>query len=310
MSKVDLQQLVERIIERNRNWTQEGETAEYIPELKKADPAALGLTVLQTDGKEFSAGEHTIPFTLQSISKVFSLLLALLDQGEEKVFEKVGMEPTGDPFNSIIKLETKQPAKPLNPMINAGAIAVTGLVRGASKEEKFQRILAFIRKVAGNTKIKVNEAVYSSEKRTGDRNRSLAFFLKDVGALEADPLETVDIYFRQCAIEVTCLDLARMALFLARQGVVFGGAESLIPPRYIRIVKTFMVTCGMYDGSGEFAINVGIPAKSGVSGGIMALVPNKMGIGVFGPALDRKGNSIAGIHVLADLSDALQLSIF
>lgn len=304
-----MQLLLDKLIDKNRIWTNYGNVAGYIPELSKKDPNKLGIVVVDTTGETYKAGDYETKFTVQSMSKPIVLLLSLLDNGEE-VFKKVGKEPTGDAFNSIIKLETLNPSKPLNPMINAGAIAVTSLVRGKTKEEKFQRILSLFREISKNPKLDINMDVYLSEKKTGDRNRSIAYFLRDIGILEGDVEDILDLYFRQCSIEVTCQDIANMGMFLANQGIDSESKKRIVPKHLTQIIKTFMVTCGMYDASGEFAINVGIPSKSGVSGGVMCSVPNKMGIGVIGPALDYKGNSIAGIKLLEDLSKELKLSIF
>lgn len=305
-----MNELLNRIIENNRKITSKGKVATYIPALSKANPKHLGICIADIDGNIFTAGEYYIKFTLQSISKTISLMLAIMDNGEEVVFKKVGMEPTGDAFNSIIKLETMNPSKPLNPMINAGAIAIASLIKGKDGEEKFQRLLNLFKKITGNEKLKVNEEVYLSEKRTGDRNRSMAYFMRDVGIFEGDVEEILDVYFKQCSIEVDCVDVAKIGLFLANKGRVPHTSEKIVSEHIARIVKTFMVTCGMYNASGEFAINVGVPAKSGVGGGIMAAVPHRMGIGVYGPALDEKGNSIGGYEVLKELSRELNLSIF
>lgn len=305
-----MQELLDKIIETNKELTQYGKVANYIPALRKANPSYLGIAVKDCEGRLYCSGDYKQKFTLQSISKIVSLILAILDNGEEEVFKKVGMEPTGDPFNSIVKLETIMPSKPLNPMINAGAIAVTSLIKGKDPDEKFQRLLKFFKKISGNNELNINEEVYLSEKTTGDRNRALTYFMKDVGIIEGDVEEVLDIYFKQCSIEVDCIDVANIGLFLANGGRIPETGERVISEYIARIVKTFMVTCGMYNASGEFAIKVGIPAKSGVGGGIMAVVPHKMGIGVFGPALDEKGNSIAGYGVLEALSKELDLSIF
>lgn len=236
--------------------------------------------------------------------------MALMDNDWTSVFSKVGMEPSGDPFNSIMKLETNDTKKPSNPMINAGAIVTTSLIKGNSLEEKEERMLQFFRRLANNDSIGINYEVYKSEKLTGDRNRAMAYLLKNDGFINGDVEEILDLYFKQCSIEIDCVDLARIGINLAMYGVDIESKERLISEKVSRMIKTFMVTCGMYDASGEFAIRVGIPAKSGVGGGVMASVPEKMGIGVYGPALDKKGNSIAGIKVLEDLSEKLELNIF
>ncbi|MFD0712394.1 glutaminase A [Paenibacillus sp. GCM10027626] len=296
----------------SRKYAAAGEVASYIPELRHAPRDALGITLIGCDGRSITAGDCSVPFTLQSISKVFTLLLALIDNGEAAVFAKVGMEPSGDDYNSMLKLELVEPGIPFNPLINAGAITITSLIHGPSPAEKTKRIMQFFQEIAGNAPLRINEAVYHSEAETAHRNRSLAYFLKDNAVLgdDIDVEDVLETYFNQCAIEVHCSTLARMALVLANNGVDPHNGRTLIPRRYVQIAKTFMVTCGMYNASGQFAIRAGIAAKSGVSGGILALVPQRWGIGVIGPSLDRKGNSIAGIHLLETMSAALDWSLF
>lgn len=287
-----------------------GNVASYIPELSKAPHNALGITLLSATGESASAGDCGLRFTMQSISKVFTLILALMDNGEDEVFSKVGMEPTGDNFNSMLKLELVRPGIPFNPMINAGAITVSSLIRGSSPEEKSERILHFFKDLAGNDRLDYDMEVYRSESDTGNLNRSISFFLKENGVLSGDVEEVLDVYFRHCSIVVDCADLARMALVLASNGTDPLTGKQLIPRRYVQIAKTFMTTCGMYNASGEFAIQVGLPAKSGVSGGILTLVPERYGIGVVGPALNDKGNSYAGVHLLQTISRELDWSMF
>ncbi|SKA90434.1 L-glutaminase [Caloramator quimbayensis] len=305
-----MKKLLDVIIQNNRHYTEEGSVASYIPELEKADKNALGICVVTLDGEEYFAGDYETKFTIQSISKVISLMLALLDNGREYVFSKVGMEPTAETFNSISNLETRNPHKPLNPMINSGAIATVSMISGQDSNEMFGRILKFARKITGNPSLNLNEDVYLSEKATGHRNRSLAYFMKSTKVIEQDVEEVLDVYFKQCSIEATCRDIARIGAMLANDGILPWTGERVIPRNVARIVKTIMVTCGMYDASGEFAVNVGIPAKSGVGGGILTAVPKRMGIGVVGPSLDKKGNSIGGVKVLEELSRELDLSIF
>ncbi|MEK3884133.1 glutaminase A [Paenibacillus sp. PL2-23] len=288
----------------------EGTVASYIPELSKAPQSALGIHIMDQKGGGITAGDCGLSFTMQSISKVFTLLLALMDNGEKIVFDKVGMEPTGDNFNSMLKLELVQPGIPFNPLINAGAIVISSLIGGNGPEEKAERTLQFFRKLAHNDKLQVDLDVYRSEAESADLNRSMAYFLRDNGVLTGKVNDVLDVYFRHCSIQVRCEDLARMALVLA-----FDGRDPItgirhIPRRYVQIAKTFMVTCGMYNASGEFAIDVGLPAKSGVAGGILTLVPGRYGIGVYGPALNPKGNSIAGVHLLETLSKELDWSLF
>ncbi len=304
-----MQSYLEELVKLNKECANDGNVASYIPELAMADASNLGVCV--SDGNQmYCAGDFHEKFTIQSVSKPLVLILALMDQGEELVFEKVGKEPTGDPFNSIIRLETYKKQKPYNPMINAGAIAIAALIKGKSKEEKTERILTFIRKIAHNSEIKINQSVFESEKTTGNRNRAIAHFLKDIGNLESDIDDVLDVYFSQCSIEIDCRDLSNIAMVLSNDGVSHVTGETLFPARYAKIAKSYMMTCGMYDGSGEFAIRVGIPAKSGVGGGILAVVPHRYGIGVFGPALDEKGNSVGGLNILEALSKSYDFNIF
>jgi len=304
-----MKRILENIIEDCRKWTSKGEVASYIPELAKANPEALGIWVTNLGGEEYFAGDWDIKFTIQSMSKVITLMLAILDNGTEYVFTKVGMEPTESGFNSITNLETHEQKQPLNPMINAGAIATVSLINGETADEKINRILNFTRKITGNDEIGINYNVYESEKKTGNRNRALAYYMKGNGIIEGDVEEILDVYFKACSMEITCKDIARIGAMLANDGVLINN-ERVISREACRIVKTIMVTCGMYDASGKFAVHIGIPAKSGVGGGIMAAVPRRMGIGAVGPALDAQGNSIGGIKILEKLSHELDLSIF
>ncbi|MFB5166109.1 glutaminase A [Parageobacillus toebii] len=301
---------LEQFVEQAKQYARYGKVADYIPALGKADPNDLSIAIYLPDGNVIDAGDTTHKVTLQSISKIIALSLVLMDRGEQEVFKKVGMEPTGDPFNSIAKLEEIQPAKPLNPMINAGALAVTHMIAGASVEERFERLLQFVRKLSGNPTISYSEEVARSEFETAFLNRSLCYFLKQHGIINEDVEELMDLYTKQCAIEMTCIDLARIGLVFAMDGRDPFTDEQIMPLDVARICKTFMVTCGMYNASGEFAIKIGIPAKSGVSGGILAAVPGRFGIGIFGPALDEKGNSITGMKLLELLSKTYSLSIF
>lgn len=313
MSTLEIERIHSRLphwVETSRQLAAQGKVASYIPELSKSPIDALGIYIMGADGAAACAGDYGLSFTMQSISKVFTLIMALMDNGEEAVFSKVGMEPTGDNFNSMLKLELVQPGIPFNPLINAGAIVISSLISGQHADEKFTRILQFFRQLSGNDALTYNANVYRSESATAHLNRSMAYFLLDNGVLKGDVEDVLDVYFRHCAISATCADLARMALVLAHDGTDPLTGEALIPRRYVQIAKTFMITCGMYNASGEFAIQVGLPAKSGVSGGILTLVPGRYGIGVVGPALNRKGNSIAGVHLLETLSQQFDWSLF
>lgn len=301
---------LEEVILKSKSLINNGNVASYIPALGAANPTDLGIALYDHEGNYFEAGDSQKKFTIQSVSKPLVFLLALIDQGEATVFSKVGMEPTGDPFNSIVRLETFGKQKPLNPFINAGAISVVSLIKGDDNIEKIEKILAFIRLLADNENINVDNSVFLSEKVTGDRNRSMLYFLKSIGNIEGNVEEILDLYFMQCAIKATCKDLARIALVLAHGGYDPIKKEQIVPKRLTQIVNSLMATCGMYDESGEFAVKVGIPSKSGVGGGILSVVPKRFGLGVYGPSLDAKGNSIAGVNTLEVLSEAYDLSIY
>jgi len=307
---VDIQELLTSIVAKNRHWTASGQVANYIPELSGANSDALGNHNITAEGKEYAAGDSRVIFTLQSIGKVLSLLCALTDSPEEQLSRLISFEPTADEFNSIANLETKNTHRPLNPMINSGAIATLTLVRGKTFTDKFQRVLEFAETITGNNKLALNDLVYHSEAATGDRNRSLAYYMKSTGVITGDVDQLLDVYFKLCSLQVTCRDVAMIGRFLAVNGRQPGSGQQIVDKKVCHIVKAVMATCGMYNGSGQFAATVGLPAKSGVGGGILAVVPNKMGIGVFGPALDEKGNSIAGVKLLADLSQQLELGIY
>lgn len=291
-------------------YTMKGKIASYIPALKKAKQNDFSVAIYTVAGECFYAGNVDKKFTLQSISKVMALALVLEELGEEKVFSVVGMEPTGDPFNSIAKLELNNLSKPLNPMINAGALAVTNLISGNTADQKWQKFVHFVQRLSNNKEISYNEEIANSELDTAFLNRSLAYFLKQHGMIGGDVEELLYVYTRQCAVEMNCFDLARIGAVFALEGKDPVSGRQILSKKIARICKTFMVTCGMYNASGEFAIKVGIPAKSGVSGGILGIVPNRFGIGVYSPALDDKGNSYAGWKLLELLNQKYEISIF
>ena len=305
-----MDELLEELLEECRPYTKMGHVATYIPELAKRNPDKIGIYVLNSNGQHSQAGDYKKKFTIQSIVKPILLLQALMDNGEEYVRARVGVEATGKPFDAINFTDENLFSKHINPMVNMGAIAMCSLIKGDTYEEKFERLLALTRRLANNPNIEVDEDVYRSEKATGNKNRALAYLLKSYNLLEDDVDGVLDCYFRACSIKVDCRDLANIAFVLANRGKDINTEERLFPRRYATYVNAIMTTCGMYDGSGEFALNVGVPAKSGVGGGIMAVVPTDMGIGIFAPALDSKGNSVAGIQLLERLSKRLYLSIF
>jgi glutaminase len=302
--------LLERILAECAHYTSQGHVATYIPELAKVDPDQLGIYVILEDGREFSAGDYREKFTMQSVAKTLILLQALMDSGIDRVRALVGVEATGKPFDTFNYSDQALTGAHINPTINTGAIALCTLIHGASYEEKFSRLLALARKLAENPGLALDQSVYQSEKLTGNKNRALAYLLTAYGMI-TDPVEQIlDCYFRACSILVTCRDLAKIAHVFANHGLHPLTEERLFPAEYAKYVNATLATCGMYDGSGEFALTVGFPAKSGVGGGIMGVIPRKMGIGVFAPALDKHGNSVAGVQALARLSRELDLSIY
>lgn len=278
---------------------QDGEVATYIPELSKADPNWFGISIATTDGYVYEVGDTRRSFTIQSISKPFVYGIALEDRGLDAVLRKIGVEPTGDAFNSIsLAPET---GCPFNPMINAGAIAATSLVVGNSSEEKMQRILRVFSAYAGR-ELSIDTTVYKSEKETGHRNRAIGHMLRNFDILSEDPDLALDLYFQQCSISIDSRDLGIMAATLANGGVNPLTKERAISMDYLENIMSIMTTCGMYDYAGEWMYWIGIPAKSGVAGGIMAVMPGQAGIGVFSPPLDARGNSVRGIEVCKNIS--------
>jgi glutaminase len=281
----------------------DGALADYIPELTEVDPTGFGLTLSSADGFLYESGDARTEFTIQSISKPFTYALALDLAGEDAVDAKIGVEPSGDAFNEIsVDEHTKTPK---NPMINAGAIAAVSLVPGASPDERFAKIQDFYSACAGRP-LELDEDVYRSEKATGNRNRAIAYMLTSFGVLE-DPDEVLDVYFRQCSLKVTSVDLARMAATLARGGINPQTGRRVTDAKVVQRTLSVMVTCGMYNGAGDWVSAVGLPAKSGVGGGITAVLPGELGIGVYSPLLDGRGNSVRGVLVCRALSQRLGL---
>lgn len=304
-----MKEILDEIVGHSRSEASNGTVASYIPELAKADPKAFGLAVTECDGTQHLSGDWKFPFSLQSISKIVTLALALEERGPELIFSAVGTSPTADPFNSIMRLEMDAPHRPHNPLINSGAIVVVSLLPEEGREGKVEAILGLCRKLTANDSIGINDRIYHSEKNTSDRNRSLAYFLRSVGSLNGDVEDVLDVYFRQCSIETCAKDLSVMGATLACDGLNPISGRQTISPTTARTIRAIMTTCGMYDGSGEFAVKVGIPAKSGVGGGILGSVPGRMGIGVVSPPLDEKGNSIAGLAAMEEISERLHCRV-
>ena len=307
----DLEQELKNAYSVSREFTRYGEVASYIPELATRDSTRLGAAICTLDGQRYEVGDCSDRFTLQSISKLLNLILAIEQTGQDYVFTKVGYEPTGDSFNSLVRLDSLTRNKPYNPLINAGAIAVASCIRGASLEERKATALSFARKLFNSDKLRINENVYASEMATTWKNRAIINLMKANGIIEGNNLDDIlDLYVSMCAIEVNCRELAEFAALLANDGRRVGSGEQLIPVKIVKLVRSLMVTCGMYDYSGEYASKVGIPSMSGVGGGILAASIGQMGSAAFGPSLDRTGNSIAGLQILSYLSEHLDLNMF
>jgi glutaminase len=307
-------------VEGYRSYSKGGQCADYIPALGKTDPSQLGIFMIGPDGMTMKSGDWNVSFTLQSISKVISFMAVCSAYGISRVLEQVDVEPTGDAFNSIIRLEMHKPGRPFNPLINAGAITVTSLLPGESPLEKFQYLKTFIDKVVGK-RLVINQEVYQSEWGTAHRNRALAYYLKETGFLKCEVEEALEVYFKQCSLEVNTEDIAMIGLLLAHNGYHPIRKEQIISKEVAKLTKALMLTCGMYNSSGKFAAFVGVPAKSGVSGGILASVPPRAksldipfldgcGIGIYGPAIDEYGNSVSGVMLLKHLAKEWELNIF
>lgn len=269
-----------------------GEVATYIPELAKADPRALAIAITALDGKTYAVGDADLPFTIQSVSKPFLYGLALQEYGRETVLKHVGVEPTGDAFNSTVMDEVNN--RPFNPMVNAGAIAVTALVKGEGYKARRQIVLELLSRFAGR-KLKIDEAVFQSERDTGVRNRVIAAIMRQAEMIAGDADEILDLYFSQCSVLVTTRDLSVMAATLANGGVNPISGERALDAEYVADVLTVMHSCGMYNYAGQWSYEVGIPAKSGVSGSIAAIIPGQAGMSAYAPPLDRFGNSVRAI---------------
>jgi len=281
----------------------DGELADYMPELARVDPTAFGFSLSSGDGFVYESGDAAVEFTIQSISKPFTYALALDRCGPDAVDAKIGVEPSGEAFNEIsVDRSTKRPK---NPMINAGAIAAVSLVPASSPEERFALIQDYYSAFAGRH-LEVDDEVYASEKATGDRNRAIAYMLASFGVLD-DPDDVLDVYFRQCSLKVSATDLARMAATLARNGVNPLTGRRVTGAAVVRRTLSVMVTCGMYDAAGDWVSAVGMPAKSGVGGGILAVLPGQLGIGTYSPLLDAKGNSVRSVLLCRRLSEELGL---
>ena len=308
-SPSDLQAIVETALESARDCLGKGQVATYIPALACEAPEQLGLSVMTLDGLSSSAGDAGVPFSIQSISKVFTLAMALEDVGSS-LWNSVGREPSGTKFNSIVQLESEC-GKPRNPLINAGAIATTARLIAADEADKaIERIENFMQSLAVDPSVQIDRAVAASESATGARNRSLAHFMSAFKNL-TPPVETVlNVYFHQCALRLSCQQLARAGLFLANDGIDPLTGTQIVSPEHCRQINAVMMLCGHYDNSGEFAVRVGLPAKSGVGGGILAVAPGRGTAAAWSPALNEAGTSFAGSAALEAFSTRANWSVF
>lgn len=301
-----LESVVQQTFERTRADTA-GALAAYIPELARVEPDRYGIAVVSVEGDVVTAGHADVPFTIQSISKAFAFCLALEIAGREKVLSRVGVEPSGDAFNAIVfDPETN---RPFNPMVNAGAIAVSGLLAEHLGDEAFEFILDRFSAAAGR-RLTLDDAVYRSEAATGHRNRAIAHLLTAAGVIVADVEATVDLYFRQCSLLVTAADLAAMGATLANIGENRLTGSTVFGVEAVRATLAVMFTCGMYNFAGNWAFDIGVPAKSGVGGGILGVVNRQLGIATYSPRLDAKGNSVRGIAAFRALAEELGLHAF
>ena len=285
-----------------------GKNADYIPYLAQVDSKLFGVAVVTTDNQVFTLGDVNYSFSIQSISKVFTLALAMEELGSNKVFEKVGSEPTGRPFNSPLAV-VDMPTHTGNPLVNAGAIATTSLISGRDAEDKWNKILNFYGKAAGEKLVLIDE-VYKSEAATNTGNKALSMLLAKYDRIYADPFESVDIYTKQCSVGVNAAQLARMGATLANNGVNPATGEQVIKREDIPHILSTMTMAGLYDGSGGWAWHVGLPAKSGVGGGIVAIVPGKGAIAVFAPPLDEAGNSVKAQEVIEYVTEKLSYNLY
>lgn len=304
---MDYQSVIDRIRDEVRELWGQGRVADYIPALAKVDPRQFGIAVATLDGHEYSTGDAQECFSIQSISKVFTLAMVTRHVGDD-IWDAVGREPSGNPFNSLVQLEYEQ-GKPRNPFINAGALVVTDRLISLYPHPK-DAMLEFVRSLCGNDDIYYDKEIARSERLNADRNMSLAYLMKSFGNIRSDVDTLLDVYCHQCAISMSCVDLARAFLFLSNRGVnPFNGKQVLTVSQAKRL-GALMLTCGFYDESGDFAFRAGLPGKSGVGGGIAAYIPGNLAVTVWSPELNRHGNSLVGMAALEHFTTDIGNSIF
>ena len=298
--------ILENILRQVRPLIGQGKVADYIPALATVDGSRLGIAICTVDGQLFQAGDAQERFSIQSISKVLSLVVAMRHYSEEEIWQRVGKDPSGSPFNSLVQLEMEQ-GIPRNPFINAGALVVCDMLQGRLSAPR-QRMLEVVRGLSGVSDISYDTVVARSEFEHSARNAAIAWLMKSFGNFHHDVTTVLQNYFHYCALKMSCVELARTFVFLANQGKAIH--EPVVTPMQARQINALMATSGMYQNAGEFAWRVGLPAKSGVGGGIVAIVPHEMAIAVWSPELDDAGNSLAGIAVLEQLTKQLGRSVY
>ncbi|MBW3513939.1 glutaminase B [Shewanella sp. NKUCC01_JLK] len=299
--------LLEEVVEKVRPLLGQGKVANYIPALASVDAGKLGIAVTTVDGETLGAGDYLEPFSIQSISKVFSLTLALTLYEEAEIWSRVGKEPSGHSFNSLVQVELER-GKPRNPFINAGALVIADLLQSRLGAPK-HRMLELVRQLSQNDKVCFDKQVADSEYQHSARNAAIAYLMKSFGNFQGDVDTVLRTYFHYCALKMNCADLSKAMLYLANRGKSITGSE-LISRVQTRQLNALLATSGLYDGAGEFAYRVGMPGKSGVGGGIIAVIPGELSICVWSPELDNNGNSLAGTAMLEHLSQRLGRSIF
>lgn len=300
--------VLEAIVAQVRPLLGRGKVADYIPALAAVSGNKLGIAISTVNGEHYQAGDADERFSIQSISKVLSLVVAMNHYCEEEIWQRVGKDPSGQPFNSLLQLEIEQ-GKPRNPFINAGALVVCDMLQSRLSAPR-QRMLEIVRKLAGVDDIVYDTAVARSEFDNAARNTAIAWLMKSFGNFHNDVTTVLQNYFHYCALKMSCAELARTFLFLAQSGQAVNLAQPVVTPMQARQINALMATSGMYQNAGEFAFRVGLPAKSGVGGGIVAIVPHEMAIAVWSPELDDAGNSLAGVALLEALSQRLGRSVY
>lgn len=300
--------LLAEILDEVRPLIGEGEVADYIPALGCVPSNKLAIAVCTNDGDIIKAGDADEAFSIQSISKVLSLTLAMMLYKPEEIWHRVGKEPSGQAFNSLIQLEMEQ-GIPRNPFINAGAIVVADLLHSRLSAPR-HRLLELVRELSGDPHVIYDKAVANSEMEHSDRNASIAYLMRSFGNFDNEVMPVLNNYFHACALKMSCVDLARTFSYLANKGLPLGAEKTIISQTQSKQLNALLATCGLYDGAGEFAYRVGMPGKSGVGGGIVAIVPGEMSIAVWSPELDASGNSLAGTAALELLAERIGRSIF